>query len=171
MGWSCSWISVRGKETDPILQVLGLRRPDLLERPDGAWAYDELPSGWLIVFSDKNPAPPNFDHRTIAEISLGCDVLLSIAEERSMCSSTTCWKNGTQVWSVAYDSDNDQLTSQGDPPSSFRAMTSEESELTDPFGVPLELGAELTGFRYDEGGLRALVTATDAPKKPWWKIW
>jgi hypothetical protein len=180
MGWSCSWIAVRGEKPDSILQTLALRRPGFFELPDNSWACAALPSDWFVIFAQRYPA--EFNDRTFGELSSRGELLVSCLEEHAMYSSAAYWKDGKQVWSVVHDAQEgaDHLVATGELPSSYSAMrddflksqenAEEKGEGIDYlFDLPLELGAELTDFRHDDGGLKSLVSSAGARKKSWWR--
>jgi hypothetical protein len=162
MGWSCSWIAVRGKETAAILQALALRRPGFFERRDGSWMCADQPDGWFVVFAPRNSAPAEFQDRVFGELSQEGELVFSTVDERAMYSSSAYWKGGERIWSVVYDELEapDHLATSGRLPSSYQAQREdlEEEESGLLFDVPLALGAELTDFRHDDaGGLKPLV--------------
>jgi hypothetical protein len=176
MGWSYSWIAVRGKTPDAILQALGLRRPGFFERRDPSWKCADLSNGWFVVFAARSSEPAEFTDRLFGELSQQGELVVSQVEEHAMCSSSAYWKDGERIWSVAYDEQegSDSLTASGRLPPSYRAPESADQDEdedgeggTDLFSIPLELGAEITGFRYDDAGeLKPLVTVSGIQRKP-----
>lgn len=77
----------------------------------------------------------------------------------------TEWKNGRQVWSVSHDGSDggDQLAVEGQLPDVFEELKHEADAAQEEsakegggvdfvFDIPLDLAAELTGFRHDEMG-------------------
>ncbi len=82
-----------------------------------------------------------------------------------MNSLATEWRDGRQVWSVSHDGSEggDQLDVEGELPAVFEELKQEavaaqaESEadgggVNFVFDIPLDLAAEITGFRHDEMG-------------------
>jgi hypothetical protein len=82
-----------------------------------------------------------------------------------MNSLATEWKDGRQLWSVSHDGSDggDQLAVEGQLPDVFEELRHEaeaaqaESDkegggVDFVFDIPLDLAAELTGFRHDEMG-------------------
>ena len=72
-------------------------------------------------------------------------------------SLATEWKDGRLIWSVSHDGSEggDQLAVEGQLPDVFEELKHEADALQVAdvvFDIPLDLAAELTGFRHDEMG-------------------
>ncbi len=80
-----------------------------------------------------------------------------------MVSAASCWRDGRQLWKVTHDAQDplglEHLAIEGAPPPELtRIHTEALQELrADPdpcdylFDVPVNLAAEVVGFRHDEG--------------------
>jgi hypothetical protein len=198
MGWSCSWVAVRGKNPETILSDFALvRTGELWEMPEGDWSCTSLPNGWFILFAVRDCEPKEFKPEALVLLSTECEVVASAVEEHVMFCSSSYWSNGKNVWSVVHDAQQGiyHLKSSGEVPKSFNAIQTtcrekqeaeggEKAEVDYMFDVPLALGAELTGFRHDydyptteEKPFEVLhfsstrIKEDASANKPWWKIW
>lgn len=195
MGWSCSWVAVRGKEPDTLLTALGLRLSgDREEIPESPWTCANLPGGWFLVFRSDHCEPENFKDAALKALSMDCELLRSSVEEHVMFCSTSYWARGNKVWEIAHDAQKGMhhLQSSGEPPPSFpgirtkyfseqEAEGGEKADVDLIFEIPLQVGVEFAGFRHDhdyptaeENPFHVLVSnAIEAPirggKKPWWR--
>lgn len=198
MGWSCSWIALRATNPDSVLSNLGLTRTgEFWEMPEEDWSCASLSNGWFIVFSARHCEPEQFKPASLARLSVQCELLATVVEEHVMFSSASLWKDGKNVWAVVHDAQKNiyHIDANGEPPSSFRdieanARASQDAEggtkanVDLMFDIPLNVGAELTGFRHDQdispsvekpfeilhaSALRPATAST--MKKPWWKVW
>ncbi len=67
MGWSCSWVAIRGKDPGSVLARLGLRpSANREEIPEAPWTGAVLPNGWYLVFCSARCDPPE-----LGEAALG----------------------------------------------------------------------------------------------------
>ncbi len=185
MGWSLSWVAVRGASASQISAALGLtastNRCEVAEAP---FCGAQLASDWYVVVADHDF---RFLHdpttlRTLA--SLGSDAVSCAIEDHAMVSEATAWHAGSRVWTVSHDGSNGgrEVTS-GDSASSYcarawaRSGSNEAggapSELDFAFEVPIALAEALTDFRHDSSDLQFTVLdpIKAAPlKKPWWRL-
>jgi hypothetical protein len=162
MGYSQSWLAVKGKARASVLEALGLRgtgaREEIAESPIvGA----ELPNGWFLVVGDRS------GHRlmrdpSVQRLSAGCEVVTGDVEEHVMVSVATGWKEGRRVWSVTHDAqrDREHLQTEGELPAVFtsirdrlrseqQAAGGRDADVDYIFDVPVELAQTLTGYRHD----------------------
>jgi hypothetical protein len=194
MGWSCSWVAVRGKLGERLLAELGLRATgQRVEFPEGEWFGVSLPSGWYLVLRADHCQPNEFRDRALEALSGDCEMVAGSADEHVMVSSMAFWKDGGRKWWVMHDAHEGiyHLACDGDPPASYAGFVDTYRKQQDEeggnaadvdllFEVPLALGVELTGFRYDgdvpgtdSTPYEVLETASAAPKerKSRWKLW
>lgn len=198
LGWSCSWIAVRGGDPDSVLSELALvRTGEFWEMPEEDWSCASLPNGWFVVFSARHCEPSRFNAASLARLSAQCELVASAVEEHVMFSSASYWKDGKNLWSVVHDAQRSiyHIAAKGELPTSFASIEGNarasqdaeggtEADVDRMFDVPLNVGAELTGFRHDqdisdpvESPFEILHTpdsqkaAGPATKKPWWKVW
>jgi hypothetical protein len=160
---SRSWLAVRTRMGDTVLQTLGLRSGMAITRPrrfalEGAMSN----AGWYLIVAD------GLNHRLIqppvlATLSARCEVVTCTADERNLFAAATGWRDGQQVWSVSYAGEDDpgKVVVEGAPPAPFPAIRDEltrksEAEdagdlLLDPlFEIPIELVRQIVGYRPDE---------------------
>jgi hypothetical protein len=194
MGWSCSWVAVRGKPGEHLLAELGLRATgERVEFPEGEWFGVSLSSGWYLVLRADHSQPTEFRDRALEALSSSCEMIVGSAEEHVMVSSMAFWKEGERKWRVVHDAQEGayHLACDGDLPASYagfvdtyrKQQDAEGGDTADVdmiFEVPLALGVELTGFRHDadvpgedSAPYEVLETASAAPKerKSRWKLW
>jgi len=162
MGYSQSWLAVKGKAPAAVLEALGLQgtgtHEEIAESPIvGA----ELPGGWFLVVGERS------GHRLMRDpivrrLSAGCEVVTGDVEEHVMVSVTSGWKDGRRVWLVAHDGQRDveHLEAEGELPLAFTGirdrLRSEQQAagggsagVDHIFDVPVELARTLTGYRHD----------------------
>ena len=160
MGYSLSWIAVRGKSPESVLAQLKLAPSGRFEETPGApLSAATLPSGWFIVIAnDCNYA----DRSPLKELSRDAEVVACAVEEHVMASGASCYVDGKEQWCIAHDSERglNHLDISGDPPQGTRAIRkraeaqqkadgADEAEVDYLCEVAIELAAELTGFRHD----------------------
>jgi hypothetical protein len=155
MGFSLSWLAVRGKDPRVLLQQLGLRGTGELEEiPESEIVGAQLPGGWYVVVNDHDVR--FVDDAVLERISVGCEAVTCFVEEHVMCSAATRWNDGKEVWAVIHNAQErlDHLIEEGAPPSELAAIRDElRAKKADGvdfiFDVPVELAGVLTGFRHD----------------------
>lgn len=185
MGWSNSWIAVRGKAQETVLAELSLRRTgERVEAPNTETVTTVLPSGWVFIWTDHFDEPL-FLQPALAVLSTGCEVLSVKIEEHIMYSSTELWRSGTQVWFVSHFAERGllDLTAIGDLPTLFAAVkadylrrqaeydASKHSMKVDfVYDIPVEVAARIAGFRHDSGDAAERAAPYDvlepAPSRP-----
>ena len=162
MGYAQSWLAVKGKPPEAVLETLGLRGTGAREAIAGSPVVGaELPGGWYLVVADGS------GHRLMRDpivqrLSAGCEVITADVEEHVMVSVATGWKDGQRVWSVTHDAQRDMehLQAEGELPAVFTSirdrLRAEQQEaggrradVDHIFDVPVELAQTLTGYRHD----------------------
>ena len=191
MGYSISWVAVKGKAPELLRQELGLS-------PTGAMAdYGRepftgrsLPSGWfLLVF---NRCEHKFiKPKSLASLSTNCDLVACSAEEHVMVSTSELWRDGQQIWRIDHDAQEsiDHLSTSGALPDSYTVIQrqcAEEQEQAGGknadvdhfFDIPLQTAKSIVGFKHDDDvGLEDdsfevfKPQASSSQTKPWWKLW
>jgi len=129
------------------------------EANEAPFSLAELPTGWVILFSNDFDfgAPEN-----LINVSAGAVIISSQVEEHSMFSGAYCYANGREAWRVCHDSARGRhhLATQGTLPPEFEPIRIRlsaqqadndraEGDVDYIFDVPIELAAELTGYRHD----------------------
>jgi hypothetical protein len=185
MGFSQSWVAVRGKPRAAVLEALGLhgtgKREEIAESPIvGA----ELPRGWFLIVTDR--ACHRFlDDRVLEGLSAGCEIVAGYVEEHVMVSTAAGWNDGHMTWSVTHDAQTDieHLEAQGELPAVFGAIRDglrvdqqlsggRHADVDYLFEVPVMLAESLTGYRYSadfpEGADRPfeVLVETSASQSP-----
>ena len=196
MGWSCSWIAVRGKPQTALLPELGLRPSGRYRtEPEEPWSGAPLPNSWYLVFSNRDCEPRQFKPSALAMLSRDCELVASAVEEHVMFCSSAYWNKGTREWSIVHDAQEGiyHLAVDGSPPASYSSIrdryyaqqdaeggTTADVDLV--FEIPLVVGVEVTGFRHDDKFPGAEPTPFEAlgidgtteastRKKSWWRVW
>jgi hypothetical protein len=163
MGFSLSWVAVKGRPTADILGELELRQTGARglegESPFVGSLSDD---GWyLIVMSGA-------DHRLLApavleRLSAGCDLLTCTVEEHVMFSQATGWKDGRRLWQVTHDAEDGPfaIDEEGTLPPEYapirERLTNEQeaaggadSDVDYLFDVPVVLVQTFIGYKHDE---------------------
>src|SRR5579862_7370539 len=123
MGYSLSWLAVRGKPVQEVRDALGFRPTGQREEiPESDFSAAEMPNGWYLIVANHSEqvASDSALHRLSAS---GCEIVTCFIEEHVMVSKSTGWKDGTMRWSVTHDSEERlwHLDTQGEPPEGFVA--------------------------------------------------
>ncbi|MER9596249.1 hypothetical protein [Mesorhizobium sp. M0244] len=163
MGFSISWLGFLGcgiKETAALFGREIGDRSEIFEAPVNAHASEK---NWAIIILDpcSFPNPPQ---QYLAAISQDREVVIAHIEEHVMFARAELWRDGRNIWKVWHGGDKTvrDLHVTGDLPALFEALKQQcfskqdEEDVENPevdfvFEIPLDLAAELTGFRHDEG--------------------
>jgi hypothetical protein len=182
MGASQSWIAVKGKAPDVVLQSLELSRSgasaDYGSTREGCL---RLPGGWFLVLLE------GCDHELLesprlAALSEGAELVAVSLEEHVMVCWSAGWRDGAQTWRVENSEEHEHLGVSGTPPAALAQIRArndqlarEDAEVDYNFETPLQLAQSIAGFKHDDAGddlppLEQLVS-TRPKKKPLWKFW
>lgn len=158
MGYSLSWLAVKGKPPQSVRDELAFRPTGKREEiPESELSAVEMPSGWYLIVSDHTEQVCSDD--TLQRLSSsGCQLVTCFVEEHVMFSRATGWHDGKMIWSVTHDAQKDRkhLEVQGEPPPQFAAIRDELSAKDMPkvcdylFDVPVETARSVAGYRHDE---------------------
>lgn len=190
MGFSLTWLGVRGLEPDVALGRLLLsptgRSTGYAEHPLSSLS---LSNGWLLILAD------GCDHRIIkaeslARLSAACEVIACSIEEHVMSSSSEYWADGRSVWRVEHDAQESarHISARGELPNDFEELRQQvqikqdeedraAAEVDFFFEVPLLLAQARTGFKHDEpspeinGAAFEELRDLAPPVKAWWQFW
>jgi hypothetical protein len=160
VGLSSSWLAVRGKPSEAVLQELGLaptgERDEL--PAESPIAGVTLPGGWYAVVLDHD----FFEDETIRDASSGCEVVAGFVEEHVMYSRAEQWRDGGLIWRLVHDAQEGILDLQleGDLPPECEAVRKrllDEQEAAGGeaagvdyiFEAPPDVARLVTGFSYD----------------------
>src|SRR5262249_6500818 len=117
MGFSISWLAIRGKDRAAILRTSGLcGTGEYEEIPDAPHQGAELADGWYLVFADGCAYAE--DEAPLEALSKDSEIVTCSVEEHVMFSSATGWKDGRQLWSIVHDSQQglDDIDAEGELP-------------------------------------------------------
>lgn len=163
MGFSLTWFAAQGIDKDVFLERAGFHDTDELDEYfEEQHSGGELPGGWYVIVSNDVGL---LAADKLAQWSAGGRLVAAVVHEGSMNSLAMEWRDGRQLWSVAHDGSEggDSLEVEGQLPDVFEELKQEadaaqaESEkegggVDFVFDIPLDLAAEVTGFRHDEMG-------------------
>ena len=191
MGYSLTWVAVKGGTPSAVHSVLSIRgtggREEFAESDvTGA----ELPGGWYLVVSQRGELDL-LEDAVLRQLSQIGEVVMCFVEEHVMASSASCWRNGQRVWSVDHDAGGrkgiETLYVNGQPPASFGAIRDRlfseqaaaggsKADVDCIFDIPVELAHSLVGFRHTDDGIPGLpkdafeVLERTVPKRrSWWQ--
>ena len=187
MGFSQSWIAVRGKSPDAVLAELGWRGTGEREEvPESPVVSARLPTGWLvIVMNDSMDAADGAVDP--ARLSRGADVVTCMVEEHVMVSAFASWNDGKRLLEVGHNGQEDphhldvtgslspELQQIVDDARRAQAKDDENGGGTDYiFDIPVDMAYRLTGFRHDldvgvEFEILERVASAGRGPGSWWK--
>jgi hypothetical protein len=160
MGYAISWLAVRGKTADEVRRLLRLHTTGEREEvPESPITGVDLPGGWYLVFADDFSYAQGCD---LARLSSDAEVVTFAAEEHVMYFAASGWTAGRQIWSVIHDAQQGlyHLEASGDLPEFFEDIRARHlsrqraagqcADVDHVSDIPVELAANLTGFRYDQ---------------------
>jgi hypothetical protein len=162
MGYSISWIAVRGIAKAEILTRLSLRdtgeSDDASESPASGAA---LSTGWYVVFLN------DLTHPLVAPIALqklskGCEVVGCQVEEHVMFSASFYYLNGRRDWGISHEAEKGlyNLELENVVPSFVAEIHAaaqreqdtkggKDAQVDHIFDVPLRAAERLCGYRHD----------------------
>jgi hypothetical protein len=162
MGFSISWIAVKGVDKGEALTRLGVvDTGEEAEEDAYDFSFAALPDGWLLILSDDFNYP---NAERMAAISTGGEAIAFVVEEHVMYSAARCYRDGSLIWSIDHDGGDKgvhHLDVAGDPPPELgpihERLSQEQAEedagdaMADCiFDVPVELSEALCGYRHDQ---------------------
>lgn len=186
MGFSFTSVAVRGVTPDAVLATMGLLGTNTFEGiPESNITGASLPSGWYLVTANRGLFPTFAEDPTLKRLSQTAEVVTCFVEEHVMCSAASLWADGREVWSVMHAADQniEHLQTKGSLPPMFAAISErlraeqaaaggKKAKVDHIFDIPVEMVAQLTGYRHDrvmpELGDRAfevLATTAATPKR------
>ncbi len=194
MGYSLSWIAVKGRTTEDLQRLIGFRSTG---KPGNYGEHylvgRSLQDGWYILIANSSD-DPIANNKMLSELSKGGQAIVCSVEEHVMFSSCSFWDKGKKAWSVKHRGDRNvfDLVKSGKVPKSYaslmeelvqkqKAESGENADVDHIFELPLELAKQLVGFRHDQetgdagdGSYEILelrflgkVTKVIAASKPW----
>ena len=162
MGYSLSWLAVRGKSPQVVRDELGFRPTGEREEfPESKLSAVEMPNGWYLIVSQRSELVAS-DAAMQRLSSSGGELVTCFVEEHVMFSSATGWKDGSKTWSVFHNAQDrrDHLDTQGKLPPVFSSIVEDlktkqreadanKRRVDFIFDVPVALAHKLVGYRYD----------------------
>ena len=163
MGFSISWIAVRHKTPDTVLEELSLKRTgEMSEYPEAPICGRTLPEGWfMLVFGEIDH--PLVTTQSFAAISKDCDAVICSIEEHVMLATSELWRNGEQIWRIEHDAQQsiDHIEVSGNLPSEYAVIVKEYAAQQENAGgkkadtdyffeIPLQIAKNIVGFKHDE---------------------
>lgn len=189
MGFSISWLAVKGKAPEALARELGLiPTGEMVEHGASMFTARSLQGGWFLVVINRCEHKA-VGSKSLASLSLNCEAVACSVEEHVMACSSELWRNGEQVWRLEHDAQQsiDHISTAGVLPDIYFAVWKECSEQQNAAGgrnadtdyffeIPLQTAKELVGFKHDEAELEDdsfEIYQTDRSKetRPWWKVW
>ena len=190
MGFSLTWVAVRGGTPQAILEHFGLRGTGQREEsPEAEITGTELPDGWYLIV-DQHDRLRLTDDRVLRELAQSRDVVMCFVEEHVMCSAAAGWRDGERLWSLHHEAGESAaaLQIQGRPPAGFdgirdrlsaqrTASAGEEPKVDYIWDIPVEVAAALTGYRHDQDlpgepkDAFEILVQVDKPSgnRAWWR--
>ena len=189
MGFSLSWLAIKGSPRDTALAALGLRGTQAFEElPESPLTGVPLPSGWYMVVANRGEYPTFMEDKTLARISESRELVTCFIEEHVVCSHSSQWRGGRQLWSVMHTADTggiEHLEIKGEPPAFFASIRDRMRAKQDEaggkkagvdyiFDIPVETAQQFTGYRHDRDipgaagkPFEVLETTAATPKRSW----
>ena len=186
LGFTLSWLGVKGKPTEAILAELRLRSTGVSAMEgESPFVGAMSDAGWYIIVADYA------EHQLISaavveRLSTDCDVLTCTVEEHVMISEATGWRNGRRLWSVTHRAEARALDidAEGELPPEFESIRDDFTGRQEAAGgadadvdyigeIPVVLAQRFTGYKHDEiskpfGGRGfEVLEQIDPPKTSW----
>ena len=189
MGFSVSWLAVKGKDSESVLVELELlKTSQYKDFPESDIVGAILPNDWyLIALNDC--CSEYVEEDVLRQLSEHCELIATVVEEHVMYSMAQYWKNGSRVWQITHDAQQStlDLVHTGELPDSYESIKSEcmreqEEDSDDEypvdyiFEIPLLVAQEYVGYKHDEDffdeeGKFTILKSTKEPTQAWWKFW
>lgn len=196
MGFHMGWLAVPAAYGDTWLDHAGLSTVDeWSDMAEATLSVRRLPDWYLLVCNDV--MHPLLQERALPALSAATPLLYFMAEETSMGFILANWEQGEPRWHIThYGCETpDYLHVEGTPPAAFHDIAGECRQLaTLPENrdvdficeIPVRLGEQLTGYRYDswpdedEGQalFQTVLLRNDSPyaivpppPRPWYRFW
>lgn len=159
MGFSMSWLAVKGTPKAQVYPLLGLvPTGDVTDVSEDGFNGAQLPTGWALVIAEQDDC--FLSDELLAKVSKGAEVVACFIDEHVMVSCARGWKDGKKLWSIDHDASGGPapIDSAGQLPEAFVAIRRdcEQQQARDPQGAcdyhweaAPALAEVLTGFRHD----------------------
>lgn len=174
MGFSISWVALKGLSKTEALSRLGLvdsGEPD--EFNESPISIAALPSGWLIVVS--NDVEHFLDDMLLQRLSRDCELLCCAVEEHCMLSIAIQYLNGQEKWAIRHEGDGDDIFHlvkagilpefyaqiEDDMMSTQRNEGGRDAGVDYIFEIPLLTAKEVCGYKHDESNFAFTALETN----------
>jgi len=162
MGFSISWVAVKGRSKPAILAELGLQETGSPESvSDWPIGGADLPGGWYLLFLD-DLLHPFTEDAALSSLSKGCYVVACQVEEHVMASAAFAYRDGRKTWDVTHEAElgKRHLAENGELPAEYGQVRDgllkeqdvgdrEEHGVDYVWDIPVTLAYEVVGFRHD----------------------
>jgi hypothetical protein len=177
MGFSLSWVAIDAAAEKTLFEHFGLEElEESADMPDFKLS-GALLQGWYLMVADRTDAL--VDEQLLKSLSEHGRVIAAMVEEHVMFSSAEEWLNGERVWGAIHVSDAGLLHIgvEGDLPNSYATIHQnlfaqqekdggKDADVDHIIDIPLELAAELTGYRHDTDGWPFRELRAARPPRP-----
>lgn len=174
MGFALSWLGVRGKSRESVLEELAFRLTGEQEDiPESPAVCAQVNTGWFVLVLN-NSMDAFDDTLDIASLSKGAEVVTCMVEEHVMMSGYASWKDGTRTAIVIHDGGQQgvrHLEVENLPAEladivekAMAAQDEEDRGKADTdfiFDIPIDAAQRRTGFRHDRADLDGVVSGYD----------
>jgi hypothetical protein len=159
MGYSLSWLAVKGMTAEEVFRTIGAKKTGYLASySSDDLSYLDMKNGWhLLCFGHQNIM--NSEPSLLQKLSASADVISVSVFEGENISSAGGWKNGTRTWFVLHEFERGErhLETSGALPECFESVRNEitaEAESKnfncDYFlDIPTIIGLRIVGFIHD----------------------
>jgi hypothetical protein len=168
MGFSISWLAIRGKNKVQILEYFGLvDTGETDEANESPISGAQLPEGWYIMFFN-DLTHPFVEPNSLATVSADCVAVACQVEEHVMASSSYSFENGTEAWSVTHEFELGprHLVERGHFPDLYSTVKPELTAAQDQgdrenegvdyiWDIPVTLAYQVVGYRHDRVALKS----------------
>ena len=154
MGAALSYVAIKDKPDSALLKSLNINEMTSGTDLHALYGADTIngcvfESGWFVITIYGDPQAL-LSPKVLQQLSAGSRLVACEVEEHVMFSSAAGWINGEQVWSVVYDSqeDDEEIVVTGNPPAGFNEMAAALRKELTFFEIPTELVHNICGFEY-----------------------
>ena len=160
MGFSQSWLAVKGKAATVLLEEMRLKVDTSGHAPTPVIYGGQLTSGWHVIFSP-DFGLKIFNEESVQRLSTGCDLVRGSVNEVDGVSAAEEWKDGVHLWSIVHDvaeggDEHLEITGTPRPILASIRQKSEAAQAAEPwpgdymFDVPVQVAEALTGYHPDK---------------------
>jgi len=173
VGFALSWLAVKGRSPERVLDALGWRVTGRQEEfPESPLTSAVLPTGWFSIVMQR--ADAHDGTLDLGSLSQEAEVVTCVVEEHVMVSAASEWADGKEKWSIRHDAQQGlgHLEISGEPPSGAaeivadarKAQAAEDAgsaEVDFIFDIPINVAERVTGYRYDRAQVQGVAVSFD----------